>query len=627
MNKLFDREISIYESLYDVDSSHVITVGQALSRIKKGKSKEKVEQIRRLGSGSEYDSVKKSLPSPLFSGVFKSRNDNNIISYTGLICLDFDKCRINDKMSSLKRNKHVIACWVSPSGNGVKALVEVSEPENHTQHFDALIEDFEGLDPSGRNLSRVCFESYDPDMYVARKWEIYDRKVEKVYEAVPVKVTTENTVYERLKKWMINKGEGFFEGNRNNFVFKLTCGCLRFGLSSDDIRNPMINDFCGGSFSVKELDTILKSVYRNYASDFGTAEFSEDDRLINIVTRESIEEQLESLDGPLEDVIYLNDIMPDMLSTFHSGDTQGETTYFPSIDDRCTWSRGEITVMFGIANFGKTEMMLQLMLIKSIRDGYKWAIFSPENYPPVSFYNQLIHTYVGKSVHRHHKNQMSEDEYRKAAEKINKHFFFIYPEEKAPTQEYVNRKFVELMIKENIDGCLIDPFNALVRDFSQSNVRDDQYLQEFFRVQKRFTLENNIFMIIVMHPNGSVQKDERTGDYRPPGVYNIAGGAMTLNKTDNLLLFHRPFYTSQPQDTTSQFISKKIKKKNINGTTGECMLTYDIYERRFYDGDYTPFDEDKTAYVVPETGFSNAMNQARLPYANDSDLDIDEVPF
>lgn len=627
MNKLFDREISIYESLYDVDSSHVITVGQALSRIKKGKSKERVEQMRRLGSGSEYDSVKKSLPSPLFSGVFKSRNDNNIISYTGLICLDFDKCKITDKMSSLKKNKHVIACWVSPSGNGVKALVEVSEPENHTQHFDALLEDFEDLDPSGRNLSRVCFESYDPDMYVARKWEIYDRKVEKVYEAVPVKVTTENTVYERLKKWMINKGEGFFEGNRNNFVFKLTCGCLRFGLSGDDIRSPMINDFCGGSFSVKELDTILKSVYRNYASDFGTAEFSEDDRLINIVTRESIEEQLESLDGPLEDVIYLNDIMPDMLSTFHSGDTQGETTYFPSVDDRWRWSRGEITVMFGIANFGKTEMMLQLMLIKSIRDGYKWAIFSPENYPPVSFYNQLIHTYVGKSVHRHHKNQMSEDEYRKAAEKINKHFFFIYPEEKAPTQEYVNRKFVELMIKENVDGCLIDPFNALVRDFSQSNVRDDQYLQEFFRVQKRFTLENNIFMIIVMHPNGSVQKDERTGDYRPPGVYNIAGGAMTLNKTDNLLLFHRPFYTSQPQDTTSQFISKKIKKKNINGTTGECILTYDIYERRFYDGDYTPFDEDKTAYVVPKTGFSNAMNQARPPYSDNEPNEHDEVPF
>jgi len=268
MKKLFEREISIYESLYDVDSSHVITVGQALGRIKKGKSKDKVEQIRRLGTGKERDSVKKSLPSPLFSGVFKSRNDNNIISYTGLICLDFDNCKIVEKMSELKRNKYVIACWVSPSGNGVKALVEVSHPEKHLQHFDAMLEDFKDLDPTGRNLSRVCFESYDPDMYIARKWEVYDRMIEKVYDAVPVKVTTENSIYEKLKKWMINKGEGFFEGNRNNFVFKLACGCLRFGLKKDEIRSPMIGDFCGGSFTVKELDIIINSVYRNYASVF-----------------------------------------------------------------------------------------------------------------------------------------------------------------------------------------------------------------------------------------------------------------------------------------------------------------------------------------------------------------------
>lgn len=623
MNEIFKKEISIYESLFDVDSSHIITVGQALSRIKKGKSKGKVEEIRRLGTGDERERIKRSLPSPLFSGVFKSRNDNNIISYSGLICLDFDYCKIKEKISELRKNKYVVSCWVSPSGNGVKALVEISNPERHLEHFDALLEDFEGLDPSGRNLSRVCFESYDPNIYVAKKWEVYDRFIEKKRDNVLVLKTTENTVYEKLKKWMINKGEGFFEGNRNNFVFKLSCGCLRFGLSKDDIRSPMIGDFCGGSFTVKELDAILNSVYRNYISDFGTAEFTEDDRLINSVTRESIEEQLESLDGPLEDVIYLNDIFPDMIKTFHSGDTQGETTYFPSIDERWRWCRGEITVMFGIANYGKTEMMLQLMLIKSLRDGYKWAVFSPENYPPISFFNQLIHTYVGMSVHKHHRNQMSEDEYREAAEKISKYFFFIYPDEKAPTQEYINRKFVELMIKENVDGCLIDPFNALVRDF-RSGVRDDQYLQEFFRVQKKFALENNIFMLIIMHPNGSMTKDERTGDYKAPGVYNIAGGAMTLNKTDNLLIFHRPYYNSEPSNTTSQFFSKKIKKKNINGNTGECILTYNVLERRFYDEDYTPFDEDKTAFVVPESGFSKAMEQSRLPYKDD---DEEEVPF
>ena len=618
MKKLFDREISIYESLYDVDSSHVITVGQALGRIKKGKSKDKVEQIRRLGSGKERDSVKKSLPSPLFSGVFKSRNDNNIISYTGLICLDFDHCKIVEKMSELKRNKYVIACWVSPSGNGVKALVEVSQPERHLQHFDAMLEDFKDLDPTGRNLSRVCFESYDPDMYIARKWEVYDRMLEKVYDAVPVKVTTENSIYEKLKKWMINKGEGFFEGNRNNFVFKLACGCLRFGLTKDEIRNPMIGDFCGGSFTVKELDIIINSVYRNYASDFGTAEFTDDDRLIHTVTRESIEQQLESLDGPLEDVIYLNDIFPDMLKDFHSGNQKGETTHFTGIDERFRWCRGEITIVGGIGNFGKSTMMLQLMLMKSLMDGYKWAVFSPEQYPPKFFYNQLIHAMVGKSPYKHHHNQMSEDEYRKAAEKLNDKFYFIYPEKEMPSQEYINRKFVEAMIKHNIDGCMIDPFNAIYRD-RRNNLRDDQFLEDFFRVQKKFALENNIYMIIVAHPNSSIQKDERTGDYKCPRVYDFAGGAMWNNKADNIIMFHRPYYNSQPQDSTSQFISQKIKKKELNGTTGECILTYNVMNGRFYDDDINPLERDKHEYVVN----SQAMRQARML---DTDDDTD-VPF
>jgi twinkle protein len=366
---------------------------------------------------------------------------------------------------------------------------------------------------------------------------------------------------------------------------------------------------------VKELDVILNSVYRNYASDFGTAQFSEDDRLINKVTRESIEEQLESLDGPLEDVIYLNDIFPEMLKDFHSGSQKGETTHFPGIDERFRWSRGEITIVGGIGNFGKSTMMLQLMLMKSLKDGYRWAVFSPEQYPPKFFYNQLIHALVGKSPYRHHRNQMSEDEYRAAAEKIKDKFYFIYPEKDMPTQDYINRKFVEAMVKHNVDGCMVDPFNAIYRDRS-TRLRDDQFLEDFFRVQKRFALENNVYMVIVAHPNSSIQKDERTGDYKCPRVYDFAGGAMWNNKADNIIMFHRPYYNSNPNDTTSIFVSQKIKKKELNGTTGECVLTYDVSTGRFYDDGYNPLEADKHEYTVN----SKAMVQSRMPYGDDDDV-------
>lgn len=621
--KLWDREISIYQDLFDVDSKHVTTVGNALKRIKEGSSRKLVEQVRRLPYGPERDACKKRLPSPLFSGVFKSRNDSNIISYTRLICLDFDDCKPSEVKESLSKNKYIIACWTSPSNNGVKALVEVKHPERHLEHFDSLLENFPNLDPSGRNLSRICFESYDPDIHIKTKWEVYDQIVEKVYERKEITVSTNNTIYEKLKTWMMNKGEGFYEGNRNNFVFKLTCGCLRFGLNQDEIREPMIGDFCGGSFTVKELDVILNSVYRNYMKDFGTAEFTEDEKLINSVTRENIEAELEYLDEPLEDVIYLNDIFDEMLKDFHSGNQVGETTHFPSVDERFRWMRGEITIVGGIGNFGKSTMMLQLMLMKALKDGYKWAVFSPEQYPPKFFYNQLIHALVGKSPYKHHQNQMSEQEYREAAEKINDKFYFIYPEKAMPSQDYINRKFIEAMIRHNIDGCMIDPFNAIYRDRS-TRMRDDQFLEDFFRVQKKFALENNVYMVIVAHPNSSIQKDERTGDYKCPRVYDFAGGAMWNNKADNIIMFHRPYYNSNPADSTSQFISQKIKKKELNGTTGEAILTFDVRKGRFYDDRGNPLEEQEPFY--DSSANSQAMIDAREPY-KESDIFDDELPY
>ena len=65
----------------------------------------------------------------------------------------------------------VKACWVSPSGDGLKAVVKVTNSENHRDHFRALVEYFDNkynleVDSTGINESRACFESYDPDAVI-----------------------------------------------------------------------------------------------------------------------------------------------------------------------------------------------------------------------------------------------------------------------------------------------------------------------------------------------------------------------------------------------------------------------------------------------------------------------------
>ena len=87
------------------------------------------------------------------------------------IVLDFDHVDVEATKRALATDDFIHSCWTSPSGNGVKALVKITNPERHRDHFRALIKYFERthgleLDESGINESRACFESYDPDIII-----------------------------------------------------------------------------------------------------------------------------------------------------------------------------------------------------------------------------------------------------------------------------------------------------------------------------------------------------------------------------------------------------------------------------------------------------------------------------
>ena len=213
--------------------------------------------------------------------------------------------------------------------------------------------------------------------------------------------------------------------------------------------------------------------------------------------------------------------------------------------------------------------------------------------PVEEFYKDLIHAYVGKSPEKFHKNRMSQDELTQAMGFIGDHFFLIYPDDQAPTPEYMNVRFRELLIKQGIDGCVIDPYNQLDNDMSKKNNREDQYLSMFLTNAKRFAVENDLFYYIITHPKGNLSKEGL--DYECPNVFDLSGGAMWNNKCDNILVTHRPFYTSDKISTDVHFKSQKIKKQKLNGIPGDVSLSFDRMTGRYYQMDgYTPLSpEDK----------------------------------
>ena len=66
---------------------------------------------------------------------------------------------------------------------------------------------------------------------------------------------------------------------------------------------------------------------------------------------------------------------------YSNGYTKGLTTGIKPLDPHYTFRKGELTIMTGFANIGKTTTQLFLMIMASKLYDWKWLMYCPENEP------------------------------------------------------------------------------------------------------------------------------------------------------------------------------------------------------------------------------------------------------
>jgi hypothetical protein len=226
-----------------------------------------------------------------------------------------------------------------------------------------------------------------------------------------------------------------------------------------------------------------------------------------------------------------------------------------------------------------------------MRKGYKWALFAPEDFPAHEFYHDLVEILLGEDMTPNNYKRHTRATYEQTYDYISKHFFFVYPKDISSTPEYIKERFLELIIKEKVNGVVIDPFNQLDNDYSKVGGRDDKYLEVVLADFKRFAQINNIPFIIVAHPKGGIKKDAK-GNYECPDVFDLAGGAMWNNKMDNILIYHRPYRGENPELTNCQLHSKKIRRQKTVGAIGVLDFNLKRYSRRFLFGNDIDYIEN-----------------------------------
>lgn len=177
-----------------------------LNDIKQGKYKNIIEKCRIFTSKKDYDSYKSlkiNLPIVTFCGTFENgRKLQNLASYNKIMILDIDHVD-NEDISALKKllenDKFIYSVWLSPSGEGLKALVKIEgKPDEHKAIFASLKDYFLSnyeikLDNSGSDITRLCFVSWDEGLFFNKDSEIYIDKVNPLGSSELIKKQKSNT--------------------------------------------------------------------------------------------------------------------------------------------------------------------------------------------------------------------------------------------------------------------------------------------------------------------------------------------------------------------------------------------------------------------------------------------------
>ena len=148
-----------------------VEIEAVIAQIKGDRFKKQIEEIRAADEKTQ-ERLKKELPGVTFGGTFKTRSMKGLLQASGLLCLDFDTPGYVCPDSLLP---FMDASFRSPRG-GLKIVVRIPVVTDDAEFkgiFRALEIDYPDTDPSGKDISRICFFSWDPELYLNEQAEVW----------------------------------------------------------------------------------------------------------------------------------------------------------------------------------------------------------------------------------------------------------------------------------------------------------------------------------------------------------------------------------------------------------------------------------------------------------------------
>ena len=609
-------QVSHFDSTYKTEVRGNLEIGTILDRFGSGTYKPSIDKLR---AGDK--TMKQYLPTFAMHGIFSfSRVAKDFIESSGIIILDIDKVDEDEleetKEAIMEESDHVLACMISPSGNGIKVLYYVDPEsvtsENYKQIGKQVIRQFDDYGHvDNLSITDCLIATFDENILINEDVEAAFINVDEIKIDRSAKLEERDT---SLELW--SNVEEFFEtvlyndivekaNNNFHFIQMSLFDLAKFGFYHPTEDLSFVIDYAESNFKIsgenkKRLTDAaqLAQAYPQTRWAYNTTK-SEDDEFeeetnwgdVSQYTKESktnegkeikVDNEDEGSDDKCDDetegLIDYESLFSKVLETIAEGDRVGFEVSFSNFAEAFRPKGSGILTVTGIPGSGKTEFVDAVTLDLARMYGHETIIAGYEQ-SPAEHLIKLMRKSVGTDITCPSYND--DETTKKAFDFVTKYFKHIDTNKVGGDVIKILEIVAKRIMKSRAEGgdpkyLVLDPFNMLS---IKSKANGHEKIEKILRVLTQFSHQMDILIILVAHPF-KMRKDEKTKEYEVPDFYSVKGSSAFFEMSYHGWVVYRK------SDGSVMVKILKVKQNNLGTTNAETFFDY-----HKSSGRYIPIDE------------------------------------
>jgi twinkle protein len=244
---------------------------------------------------------------------------------------------------------------------------------------------------------------------------------------------------------------------------------------------------------------------------------------------------------------------------------------------------GQVTVITGIPSHGKSTFIEWYLLNCLVEHDMKMSMFSPEHSPYELHQTNFIQKFHGKPFwsSKDGLERIKKSEVEEYIDWANERIYITAPDKQdTPDWDWLLETFKEQIYAYGINVFLIDAFNKVI--LSGTGSQKEKIDAALTRLTA-FAQQNNVAVFLVAHPT-KMKKQEGSGEYEMPTLYDVSGSADFRNQTHNGACVYRHF----GEDDYTEFTNLKTKFSFQGEIGAKVSYQYHIPTGRYFLRDHQP---------------------------------------